>query len=420
MHPIPATCCVALLCGGMALAASPPADPLADLDALKLADQAPAKVPEKASNWRAFAEAGVGQSRLRAASQDAARLSLDLRYDGSLAPGLRLVFSDRLDLVKRDGEPRGKNLNTLREAFVSWTFAPDQIVDAGRINVRHGAALGFNPTDWFKEGALRSTSSVDPIELRENRQGTFALRAQQLWPSGSVSATFSPELSRRPSDSTFSLDTGSTNPRHRWQVNGSYKFSDRFAPELLLHGGPDTPVQLGLSASTLVGESTVAFGELSAGKGRPLADVAAGLNTLETSQRRAVLGMTYTTGFNLSLTAEAEFNDAAPGRAQWASMDPGARLALLATSQRLQDLPSRQALFIHATWKDAWVRRLDLSAFVRQEQATDSRAQWLEARYRWDQADLALQWLGHSGAPESVFGALPLRRSVELVLRVYH
>ncbi len=375
-----------------------------------------------ASKWRAFGEVGVGQSSQRDSSQDSARLSLDLRYDDTLSPGLRFVFSDRLDLVRRNGEPRGKNLNTLREAYLSWSYAPDLIVDAGRVNVRHGAALGFNPTDWFKEGALRSTTSVDPMDLRENRQGTFVLRAQQLWPGASLSAAYSPELSNKPSDSTFSLDTAATNPRDRWHLSGSYKFNDRFAPELLLLGGGGSPVQLGANASTLLGDATVLFGEFSVGKGRSLVSQATALPEAETTQRRGAVGLTYTTGFNLSLTAEFDYNSAAPDRTQWNSLSayPGAHLAMLAASQRFQDLPARHAWFFHALWKDAWIHRLDFAAYIRHESVTDSRAQWLEARYRWDRADLALQWVGHSGSPDTIYGAVPLRRSVDLVLRVYH
>ena len=65
----------------------------------------------------------------------------------------------------------------------------------------------------------------------------------------------------------------------------------------------------------------------------------------------------------------------------------------------------------------AW--RLDLSAFVRHEGETSSRAQWLEARYRWDRVDLSLQWQWFSGAAGSVFGSTPQRRAVEIALRGY-
>ncbi|MDE2094411.1 MAG: hypothetical protein KGL99_19360 [Burkholderiales bacterium] len=65
------------------------------------------------------------------------------------------------------------------------------------------------------------------------------------------------------------------------------------------------------------------------------------------------------------------------------------------------------------------LRRLDVSAFLRRDAETSSRAQWLEARYHWDRAELALQWQLYSGRPGSVYGSVPQRRTVELVLRAY-
>ncbi len=107
------------------------------------------------------------------------------------------MFSDRLDLVDSDGVPPGENLNTLREAYLSWARRDDQIFDLGRVNIRNGAAMGFNPTDWFKANALRAIVNPDPAVLRENRQGTVVLQAQQLWSEASLSAAFSPDWHAR-------------------------------------------------------------------------------------------------------------------------------------------------------------------------------------------------------------------------------
>jgi len=100
-------------------------------------------------------------------------------------------------------------------------------------------------------------------------------------------------------------------------------------------------------------------------------------------------------------------------------LTPTQQLQLLGTAQALQDLPVRRGAFFYATWKDAMVRRLDLSAFVRYEPLTHTRAQWFETRYHWDRVDLALQWQLYSGKPGSVFGSVPQGRAVELSLRVY-
>jgi hypothetical protein len=92
---------------------------------------------------------------------------------------------------------------------------------------------------------------------------------------------------------------------------------------------------------------------------------------------------------------------------------------VLATAQALQDLPSRRQLFFYANWKDLLVPRLDESGFLRQDLETSSRAFWLEGRYRWPQAELALQWQLFSGSVGSLYYAVPQQQTVQLVLRVY-
>lgn len=420
MRPMTAILCLALFTAGPARAAdSPPPDP-DDAAALEIADSAAAPA-QTTSAWRVYGEVAAGRDGWRggAPSTDSARGALDLRYDGTLSPGLRGVFSNRLDLMRRGSPPTERNVNALREAYLSWQVRPDLIVDAGRVNVRHGVAWGFNPTDYFKPGSLRAIVSPDPASLRENRLGTVVLRGQKLWSDSSLSAALSPRLASQPSTATFSLDLGSTNARHRWLLAGSHKFSDRFNPELVLFGGESTPTQLGANLSALVNDATVAFLEVSTGKGRSLKAQSLGLATSERTQGRAALGLTYTTGFNLSLTAEVDYSSAAPNRVQWDSLAPGDQLRLLETAQSLQELPVRRAAFFYATWKDLWIRRLDLSAFIRHEPVTHSRAQWIETRYHWDRFDLALQVQLYSGRAGSVFGSVPQARSVELSLRMF-
>ncbi len=406
-----------------AMAAEPPEAPNDELDALTLADQAP-DAPAAAQRWRAYLE-GAGFSRRLGADPDAkaaGRASLDARFDGTLTPGLRLVLSDRLDLMRDNADPAIDSVNTVREAYLSWSVSDSQTLDLGRVNVRHGAAMGYNPTDWFKTGALRGVVSPDPAALRENRQGTVVLQGQQLWPAGGLTLSLSPRLERVRDDDTFAFDAGATNARNRWLLAGSLKIAEGWTPEVLLHGAEGSSPQLGFNLSTLAGDAVVVYGEATFGKGPSLVDQALQTGGRDRMQRRASLGLTYTTPFNLSLTVEAQYASAAPDRSQWnalPSIAAAAPLQLLSVAGDLQDLPARRGAFVYATWKDAFVRRLDLSAFVRQELETDSREQWLELRHRWDRFDLAAQVLVHSGDAGSVYRSIPQRRSLELSLRYY-
>jgi hypothetical protein len=402
-------------------ATNAPAGQPDDLDALSLADKATDTPAEGARPWRLFLEGAVGQGRLRANNDKVSlyRGSIDFRYDDGIAPQWRLVFSDRLDGIDSDGVPPGENVNTLREAFVSWSRTDDQIFDLGRVNVRNGAAMGFNPTDWFKANALRAVVDPDPAVLRENRQGTVVLQAQQLWDSASLTATFSPRLSRSADSATFALNAGATNPSNRFLVAGSYKVSDHFTPQLLVYGGNDDPVQVGLNVSALLGDAVVAYGELTTGKGTSLVAQALGQPELNSNQQRASAGLTYTTSFNLSLSVEAEYNSAAPNGDQWSLLAPPAQQQVLATAQALQDLPTRSQWFLYASWQDALLRKFDLSGFLRQDMQTSSRAFWLEGRYTWERAQLALQWLAYSGSAGTVYYAVPQKQTLQLVLRMY-
>ena len=411
--------CVALMGGATAAhAADGPPD---DLDALSLADR-PAAPPTAARPWRLYAELAGGRDHWRggAVPTDLTRGALDFRYDGRWSDSLRGVLSNRFDHVRR-GTPRERSdVNALREVYLGWQPRDDLGVDAGRVNVRHGAAWGFNPTDYFKDNALRVVVSPDPAQLRENRLGTVALRGQWLSGAGAFSATLSPRLTRRgPSEDTWSLDLGATNDRNRWLLTASRKFGERLDAEVLLHGGESTPKELGLNASVLATGALVGFLEFSTGEGPSFADRALARAQPRHTQRRAAAGATYTTGFNLSLTAEADYSTAGLDRAEWQASSPAERQRLLVASQRLQELPVRRALFVYATWKDAFVRRLDVSGFVRHDPVTHGRVQWLETRYRADRMDVALQWQGFSGRSASLFGSVPQARTVELSLRFY-
>ena len=407
-------------------ATAAPSDPTDDLDALSLADKAP-DAPEApaARPWRLFVEGAAGRGRLRGSGGDndfsLYRGSIDFRYDNIIAPQWRVVLSDRFDAVDSDGVPPGDNVNTLREAYVSWSRSEHQMLDFGRVNVRNGAALGFNPTDWFKANALRSIVDPDPAVLRENRQGTVVLQAQQLWSEASLTATVSPKLVRTPeiSTSTFAFNAGATNPSNRFLLAGSWKLGERFTPQLLAFGGNDDPAQLGVNLSGLLGDAVVAFAEFTAGRGKPLVAQALNQPAANDDQQRAALGLTYTTGLNLSLTAEADYSSAAPRGDRWHQMPLLVQQQTLATAQALQDLPTRNQWFVYANWKDLFVPRFELSGFLRQDMDSASRALWLEGRYAWQRAEVALQWQQFAGAPGTVYYAVPQQQTVQLILRWY-
>lgn len=402
--------------------AAPPGD--SEGAALLLADQA-AEPTLDARDWQLSMEGAVGESQQRAGlgPLPGQRLSLDLQIDKKLGSGWRGVFSNQLDQRWQRQFEGATATNTVREAYLSWQPSPERALDVGRINARYGVASGYNPTDYFRSGANRSIVAIDPASLKKNRQGSVMLRGQTLWHGGSLTAMVSPRLGEQPDDAAFSFDWGATNRQHRWLVALSQQLSDTLNPQWLLLGEGRQSPQLGFNLTTVLGQATVAYLEWSGG--RSASQRVQALNGADDTAFRSRLatGATYTTHNKISLTAEYEFNGAALSAPAWEALSQGAPLAYLQYRAWVQDrfdLPTRQSVFLHASWQDALLSHLDLNAMLRWNADDRSRLSWLEARYHWARADLALQWQRHDGKPGSEFGALQQQQQVQVLLRYFY
>jgi hypothetical protein len=397
-----------------------------DLEALAVADKAQSAASAQAHDWRAFVEAALDRVSYRPnggpkPGEDAERVSLDIHYEPALAPGLHAVLADRLDASQRSPEGTTE-INTLKEAYLSWQESADRLLDLGRINVRNGVAMGYNPTDYFRVDAVRSVVSINPSSLRENRLGAVMLRAQQLWDGGSLTAIASPGLGEQPSDAPFSPDLGDSNGRNRWLLALSERLGKDLQPQLLLLSTEHQPLQAGVNLTHLMSSSIVAFAEWSGGRGQTLAQQAAGASGPSRFLTRLSTGITYTAPINMSLTVEYERNEAAPDSSERPVLRPGGLLALERVAElitRTQDLPDRQALFALAVWTDSFVRHLDSSAFTRIDLKDDSHVSWVEGRYHWTHLDLALQWQLASGRPDTVYSAYSPRQLAQLLVDWY-
>ncbi len=402
------------------LAGSASAD---DTDALNLADQAPAKV-EHASDWHMFVEGAVGQYMLRSGSLTGSnqRLSVDLQFDKSIAPGWRAVFANRLDMNWQNQPERQNGINTLKEAYLSWQMQEHRIVDLGRINARYGVATGYNPTDFFRDGAVRSAVSVDPSSLKKNRLGSVMLRGQTLWDGGSLTALYSPKLAQQSSDAALSPDFGATNNQQRWLLAVSQQLSENISPQWLIYSEDRQPPQFGFNLTALANDATIVYVEWAGGRSRSLLSNALNLKDEPVFRNRAATGLTYTTPNKLSLTLEYEYNGAGLDQAAWQALprtSPAAYGQYRNSLQSVQDLPTKQSVFLYAAWQDALINRLDLNAMLRFNLDDSSRLSWLEARYHFDQADLALQWQLNSGRAGSEFGTTPQQRAWQILLRYF-
>ena len=415
----------------IALCAPVYAADVAEDDALNLADATAETVKTETSAWRVFTEATAGRTTVHQwgvpdTTEDTQRLSLDVLFDKKLTPELRGVLSDRLDLNHQSDILGNQTLNSLKEAYLSWQPQSDRVLDVGRINVRYGAAMGYNPTDFFREGANRAITSLDPNAIRENRMGTAMLRGQTLWKGGSLTAIVAPKVADAPNNGDWSADFGATNNRNRWMLAASQQLADNFSPQFVLYGDARQPVQMGLNLTMLVNDATVAQFEWSGGRQKSLlAQALPGSPSVaqdETFRNRLATGLTYTNASKLSITAEYHYNGAAVDEAVWNALRTSSMPDYASYRQLIQeelDLTTRQAAFLRATWQDAFITKLDLTAMLRYNLDDHSKLSWLEARYRFDHSEIALQWQLASGDNSSDFGAMAQRRYLQALMRYY-
>jgi len=398
-------------------------------DALNLADATVESVKAETSPWRIFSEAAAGRTtvhewQLPDRKVNTQRLSVDVLFDKKLTPELRAVLSNRLDLNHQPDALGQQTVNTLKEAYLGWQPQSDRVLDVGRINVRYGAAMGYNPTDYFREGANRAITSFDPNAIRENRMGTAMLRGQTLWQGGALTAIYAPKVSDAPNPGDWSADFGSTNNRYRWLLAASHQLADNLNPQFVLYGDERQPVQMGLNLAMLLNDATVAHVEWSGGRQKSLlAQAVPSAVQDEVFRNRLATGLTYTSANKLSLTAEYHYNGAAVDEAVWnalrtSSMLDYANYRYLVEEQL--DLTTRHAAFVRASWQDAFINKLDLTAMLRYNLDDDSKLSWLEARYRFDKSEIALQWQLASGNDSSDFGAMAQRRMIQALFRYYY
>lgn len=392
-----------------------------DDDALSLQSDAP-QTPAAATvrTWRLYAEGAIGVREDRYADdrRTTSRGSLDFSLNQSLGAGWRLGVSDRLDAVHPVDDGAPTTVNSLRELYLGWQDA-DKLtsVDVGRVNLRNGPAYGFNPTDYFRSGALRSVTSADPLALRENRLGTVMLRAQRLWGSGAITLALAPKLADGPSTAGFSADVGATNDRRRALLSVSQRLGDRVSGQALWFAEQGHAPQFGLNATALLSDALVMQGEWSHGRFDDTLAQATGVASAPGRDKVAV-GLTYTAPTRTALTLEYQYNAAAPGRTAWdaaAAGSPDALVSYFVAASSRQDTASRGAWLLYVMQKGLGSKNLDLTGLWRRNSSDGSTFTWVEARYHWPSFDAALQWQAAHGKTASEYGILPGRQWLQLL-----
>ena len=427
------------------------------------AAQAPAApAPAFTGNERVFVEDALGFTSLRDGllvpfppplpPRWEERLFADARLQWPFGSSAFVAYSGRLNVVGAEGlgfPNRGNVTNDLRELYASVEPRPRDYLDAGRINVKSGVALGFNPTDFFKTRTLIDQTSLDPSVIRQDRLGTVMLRGQRIWGRGSASLAFAPKLD---SPAPISLspqaginpELGRTNAANRLLLSVDYNVAD-LAPQGLLYV-EDGQTRLGLNLSRQIGKSVVAYAEWAGGRQQTLSARAAayGKDTgtlppstpvLPPSDTEArfrndlAIGASWATTARVTVNLEYHYHEAGFSRDDWrnwfaiGTAIPAAAGPLwytrgYATAQ--QEPVTRHAVFLRADWPDALVSHLELSGFAFVNLYDGSVLTQLAANYYVSRAWTVSAYVSASiGGAHSEYGSLPVASSAILQVARY-
>jgi hypothetical protein len=318
--------------------------------------------------------------------------------------------------------------NNLREAWIGWRSAgaaTQYYLDAGRINVRHGVASGYNPTDFFKRDSVNQAAvSLDPRALRENRLGTVMLRAQSIGGTGGFTVGLAPRLADAHAPGEPASDTspsfGRTNGREAAYVKWAPQLSQRVSLDVLgFTRGGESP-RTGLNLSLLASDAVVLNAEWTGGHHQVLAGPGGG-ETQRHWRNRGAVNVVWTTPLGVELTLERQYAGDALGRAQWrgwrAVTSPLQlrQLGAIAESRQLEQEPLvRDNWFVRIKWSDAFqLRDFELAGFTSRNAYDGSGLTQLSAERGFGARARAGLFVAHySGKPASQYGRAPVRLQV--------
>jgi hypothetical protein len=384
------------------------------------------------------------------------RLFTDARLEWNPLRELTVQLSSQAGLRAAEHLPFPTHENArvdLRELFVSYRPVDGVFLDVGRINLKNGVAIGFNPTDFYRTRTVVEALSIDPSVLREDRLGTLMARVQFVFHGGAVTAVLAPKLtspSQLYQSSTLpSVDPmlDRTNAGDRFLLKADVDLGADISPEVLFYDD-DGRVQWGLNLARSFGQKAVAYVEWAGGRGSPLAGEALSYGVLTGSfpaaassalsassttrfQSDLSAGFSYATESKVTFWAEYHLHQAGFSRQDWQSwFDDGTSRRGPAFAPLLwyvrgyaqdQGVPlTKHALFLRADWTDAFIFNLEITAFANVDLYDGSTLGQLTAA--WSATDLwtiTLLASANVGPSRSEFGSSPTALSAMLAIKRY-
>jgi hypothetical protein len=373
------------------------------------------------------------------------RLFLDVRKVFRMDERLNFSLSDRLNLRAQNdiSLPNHENvINDFREAFFSWQPHDGVYLDVGKINLRSGAAIGFNPTDFFRSRAVVEPLTADPSVLREDRLGTLMLEAQYIGHGRALTLAVAPALvppSPIYTDKnllSFNPSIDRTNAHDRILVKGSLTIGKDFNPELLYYR-EGSQNKFGANLTRGFGQKTIGYLEWAGGETTNLIDEALRFGretgTLPADAPSAIpddtnvrlqndlsAGASYTTSSKITFNLEYHLHQGGFSRNDWSHFFSAGQgksssspiigeLFYIRDYALDQQVPlARQSAFLRANWVDAIIPNLELNGFINTDLYDGSSLVQVSADYYLSRAwTIGAQTNANLGSKRSDFGSLP-------------
>lgn len=346
------------------------------------------------------------------------RTALDLRHEFALGPGWRAVLSDRLEVTRGSGGEH-QSTNALRELYLTHAWDSQWFFDAGRVNLRSGVGLGYNPTDWLRGNLLATPANQNPSSARENRFGVFMLRAQHVSDNASMHWAYAPRLTSETATTahTWGLNLARGNDAHALQWRYAPRLSDTVSLDVLALATAGRTAEVGANATAVLGSSLMAHAEMALA--RRARWTGQGLSPSKHLTTRAALGLSWTHATGASWSLEYQYAGDALSGAAWNHWrqheDPVVRRALGAYRSdraRTQDALLNANWFARLQWNDIHHDgRFDLGAFARINPY--DRSQLWQVNGAWHVGPtLSLRLVASAvhGAANTEYGGRALRR----------
>jgi len=430
-------------------------------DALRLSNEATEAVTVRSTDITAYVEVGIDTVMARAPARAPAshsrndrvnaRSAFDIRAQQRTDSGMSFYISGRGSVT---AGPLDESMSTkrldLREAFVSQVDGNGLVWKVGRVNLRNGVALGYNPTDFFRANTVVDNTTRDPVSLRESRLGTYMLDLQRIGESGSVQAVVAPRvvtntkgLDDQPS---AGLAASRTNASNRFLLRFVRDFGVDLSPEFLLFKESGRDPKIGASITRALGQQATWYAEWTAGKRERPIDAAvrfgaatgdlpqSSLRLLSGEDRRMahelVLGGSWANASNLSVNLEFHFNQNGLSRNEWKDMFDSRVAGQLVPASLVryardyasvfQEPLARRSVFTRAQWEDIWVRGLSVVALGNFNVDDRSTLFQLSLDYRLDASQrIRATWQTNVGRGASQYGSLPIRQAISLTYVAY-